>query len=205
MKILAEHEAKKLLMEYGIPSTTFELLEKMDDIESFEINYPVVLKVSSPKIMHKTDIGAIILDLKNKEELIEQYKKLREKFPYEPFILEEMEKRGIEIIAGIVDDRSFGKCIMVGMGGIFTEIYRDTSFRALPIKKSDAEDMLKSLRGSNVFYGYRLNIDRYALIDLLLKLSSINDKIDIKQLDLNPIFLYETGLKIIDVKIILRE
>ena len=205
MKILAEYEAKKLLLKYGIPTTKFELIENEEDIKNLALNYPVVLKVSSPKILHKTDVGGVVLNIGNIEELLKEYKKLRKKFPEEKFIVEEMEKQGVEIIAGIVNDAAFGKCVMVGMGGIFTEIYKDVAFRMLPITEKDAEDMLNDLKARGIFYGYRLNLDRKALIDILLKITKIAEETPIKQLDLNPIFLYEKGAKVIDAKIIMEE
>jgi len=205
VKILAEYEAKKLLLKYGIPTTKFELIENEEDIKNLALNYPVVLKVSSPKILHKTDVGGVVLNIGNREELLKEYKKLRKKFPEEKFIVEEMEKQGVEIIAGIVNDAAFGKCVMVGMGGIFTEIYKDVAFRMLPITEKDAEDMLNDLKARGIFYGYRLNLDRKALIDILLKITKIAEETPIKQLDLNPIFLYEKGAKVIDAKIIMEE
>ncbi|HDN95773.1 MAG: acetyl-CoA synthetase [Thermoplasmata archaeon] len=203
--MLAEYEAKKLLLKYGIPTTKFELIENEEDIKNLALNYPVVLKVSSPKILHKTDVGGVVLNIGNREELLKEYKKLRKKFPEEKFIVEEMEKQGVEIIAGIVNDAAFGKCVMVGMGGIFTEIYKDVAFRMLPITEKDAEDMLNDLKARGIFYGYRLNLDRKALIDILLKITKIAEETPIKQLDLNPIFLYEKGAKVIDAKIIMEE
>jgi succinyl-CoA synthetase beta subunit len=205
VKVLSEFQAKKLLMSYNIPTTTFELLNEEDGISGLKTAYPLVLKVSSANILHKTEVGGIILDIRNSDELRDKYRVLRDKFPNEQFFIENQEKKGVEVIAGVVDDPAFGKCIMVGIGGIFTEIYQDVSFRMLPIDMIIAEDMLKELRGKDIFYGYRIQVDRNALIDILLKLSIMNSELNIKQLDLNPIFLYEKGAKVIDAKIILEE
>lgn len=205
MKILPEHETKKILMAYNIPTTKFRVLENIEEIENIEMRYPLVLKVSSDKIMHKTDLEAIILDIKNKEELASEYKKLRERFPEETIIVEEMEKKGIEFISGIVDDRAFGKCIMIGMGGIFTEIYKDVSFRMLPVTEKDIYDMLNDLKASKIFHGYRIKVDLESLLDILMKISRMAEDIKIKQLDLNPIFLYENGAKVIDAKAVIGE
>ena len=203
--ILAEHEAKKLIAKYGIKIPKYEIIENENEINDIKVNYPVALKISSPKILHKTDVGGVVLDIKDKEELKEKFKELKNKFPKEKFIVEEMAKRGIEVIACIVNDKAFGKCIMVGMGGIFTEIYKDISFRMLPISKEDAEDMLNDLKAKEIFYGYRVKVDKDALIDVLLKLSKMAEEIKIKQLDLNPIFLYEKGCVAVDAKVILEE
>jgi len=205
VKVLPEHEAKKLLIEYGIPTTKFEVIERDDDIEQIRLTYPLALKVSSPKILHKTEAGALKLNIKSKEELIEEYRKMKEKFPDEVFLVEEMEEQGVEIIAGIVNDAIFKKCIMVGMGGIYTEIYKDVSFRMLPVGRHDIEDMLMDLKAHKIFEGFRRKVDKDALIDILLKISKIGEEMHIKQMDLNPIFLYEEGAKVIDAKIIMEE
>lgn len=199
MKILAEHEAKEFLAKYGLPVTKFNVVENRQDLEKIKMRYPLALKVSSPKILHKTMSNAIVLDIRNKEELLNEFEKMKKRFPQEKFIVEEMEKRGVEIIAGIVDDKAFGKCIMVGMGGIFTEIYKDISFRMLPVEKHDIESMLRDLKAYAIFE----KLDKKALEEIVLKISEIALENDIKQLDLNPIFLYEKGAKIIDAKIIL--
>ena len=145
------------------------------------------------------------LNIKSKEELIEEYRKMKEKFPDEVFLVEEMEEQGVEIIAGIVNDAIFKKCIMVGMGGIYTEIYKDVSFRMLPVGRHDIEDMLMDLKAHKIFEGFRRKVDKDALIDILLKISKIGEEMHIKQMDLNPIFLYEEGAKVIDAKIIMEE
>ena len=194
-----------MIAKYGIKVPKYEIIENENEINDIKVNYPVALKISSPKILHKTDVGGVVLDIKDKEELKEKFKELKNKFPKEKFIVEEMVKRGIEVIAGIVNDKAFGKCIMVGMGGIFTEIYKDISFRMLPISKEDAEDMLNDLKAREIFYGYRVKVDKDALIDVLLKLSKMAEEIKIKQLDLNPIFLYEKGCVAVDAKVILEE
>ncbi len=201
--ILAEHEAKELIAKYGIKVPKYKVIENADEINNIKLNFPVALKVSSPKILHKTDVGGVVLDIKNRRELRKKFKELKNKFPKEKFIVEEMAKKGIEVIAGIVKDKAFGKCIMVGMGGIFTEIYKDVSFRMLPISKEDAKHMLNDLKAKEIFY--RVKADREALINVLLKLSKMADEIKIKQLDLNPIFLYEKGCIAVDAKIILEE
>lgn len=200
VKTLAEHEAKQLLRNYGIPTTRFEVIERREDLENLNLAYPVALKVSSPRILHKTEMGAVVLNIPNRDELARAYETLQQNFPGEVCMVEEMAEPGIELIAGIVDDRAFGPCIMVGMGGIFAEVYQDVSFRMLPITRKDAEEMLDDLRARPIFHGYRVQVDRNALISLLMKLSDMAGEIAIHQFDLNPIFLYERGVRVIDAK-----
>ncbi len=205
MKILPEHEVKELLIKNGIPTTNFRIIKNFEDIKNLDLKYPLALKVSSPKILHKTDVGAIALNIKNEKEVIEKYNEMKRKFKEEIFLIEEMVPQGVEMIAGIYNDKLFKKCIMAGFGGIYTEIYNDVSFRMLPVKKEDIYDMLKDLRCYKIFEGYRKKVDKEAFVDILLKLSKIGEKMKINQMDLNPIFLYEKGAKVIDAKIIMEE
>ncbi|MEM1513854.1 MAG: acetate--CoA ligase family protein [Candidatus Thermoplasmatota archaeon] len=205
MKILPEHEVKKLLIKHNIPTTKFKIIKKSKDIDNLNLKYPLALKVSSPKILHKTDVGAIALNIKNKKELIEKYNEMRKKFKEEIFLVEEMLPQGVEVIAGIYNDKLFKKCIMAGIGGIYTEIYNDIAFRMLPVKKEELYDMLKDLKGHKIFEGYRRKVDKDAFVDILFKISKIGEKMNISQMDLNPIFLYEKGAKVIDAKIIMEE
>jgi len=205
VKVLAEHEAKTLVSRYGIDVPRFRVVEREEDLENIDLRYPLVLKVSSPNILHKTDVGGVILNITSKEMLLSSFRSLKEKFPDEKFMVEEMETRGVEIIAGIIDDDAFGKCIMVGMGGIFTEIYRDVAFRMIPINEEDAEEMLAELKAGKIFSGYRMNLNRDDVINMLMKMARMAEEMRIKQMDLNPVIVSESGIKAVDAKIIMEE
>ena len=205
MKVLAEHEAKTLVSRYGIDVPRFRVVEREEDLENIDLRYPLVLKVSSPNILHKTDVGGVILNITSKEMLLSSFRSLKEKFPDEKFMVEEMETKGVEIIAGIIDDDAFGKCIMVGMGGIFTEIYRDVAFRMIPINEEDAEEMLAELKAGKIFSGYRMNLGRDDVINMLMKVARMAEEMRIKQMDLNPVIVSESGIKAVDAKIIMEE
>jgi acetyl-CoA synthetase (ADP-forming) len=181
------------------------VVEREEDLENIDLRYPLVLKVSSPNILHKTDVGGVILNITSKEMLLSSFRSLKEKFPDEKFMVEEMETRGVEIIAGIIDDDAFGKCIMVGMGGIFTEIYRDVAFRMIPINEEDAEEMLAELKAGKIFSGYRMNLNRDDVINMLMKMARMAEEMRIKQMDLNPVIVSESGIKAVDAKIIMEE
>ena len=203
MKALAENEVKDILKKYGIPTTNYIVIGEKEDLETINLSFPLALKVCSPDILHKTDLGAVELNIPDKEILLKAFKKFKKKFPNEKFLLEEMEKEGIEIIAGVIKDSTFGLSIMVGIGGIFTELYHDVSFRVIPITKKDAEDMLEELKGKQIFECFRnMKADKEALISLLLKLSQLAQNESISQMDLNPIFLYKKGLTVVDAKLI---
>ena len=201
---LTEDAVKVLLRDYGIPTTDFVVIKSDDDLESIELEFPVALKVCSPDILHKTDVGGVELNIMDEEELKREFSEFKKKFPGERFIIEKMEPQGIEMIAGLVNDASFGMSIMVGMGGIFAEMYKDVSFRLVPIKRKDAEEMIDDLKAGELFKGFRgIELDRKAMVELLLKLSQIGtDFPSISQMDLNPVFVYSSGLKVIDAKMI---
>jgi len=205
VKVLAEHEAKTLVSRYGIDVPRFRVVEREEELENINLRYPLVLKVSSPNILHKTDVGGVILNITSKEMLLSSFRSLKEKFPEEKLMVEEMETRGVEIIAGIIDDDAFGKCIMVGMGGIFTEIYRDVAFRMIPINEEDAEEMLAELKAGKIFSGYRMNLNRDDVINMLMKMARMAEEMRIKQMDLNPVIVSESGIKAVDAKIIMEE
>jgi len=202
-KSATEYEAKMLLRKYGIPTTDFAVVKSGGSIE---IEFPAVLKVLSPDILHKTDVGGVRLNILNREELERELGRFREKFPGSDFLVEKMEPQGVEMIAGLVNDPSFGMSIMVGMGGIFAEVYRDVSFRLVPITKKDAEEMLDDLKAGVIFGGFRrMDLDKNAMVDLLVNLSRMGTEEPIDQMDLNPVLVYRHGVKVVDAKLVKGE
>ena len=204
---LAENEVKDLLRTYGIPTTRYELVQNENDLDRLSVKFPVALKVCSPKILHKTDVGGVRLDIQNKDELREIFKEFRRKFPTEPLLVDQMAEKGVEIIVGLVQDPTFGLSIMCGIGGIFTELYKDVSFRIVPIDAYDARQMIEELKGKKLLEGFRgLKANKELVVDLVLKMSKLGedlmDRID--QMDLNPVFVYEKGICVVDAKLILK-
>jgi len=205
MHALDEGEAKKLLAAYGIPTTNFVVIENEDELSSLKLNYPLVMKVCSPHIIHKTDVGGVVLNIINEKQLRKNFLEMRRKFEGEKILIEEMEKNGIEMIIGSIQDKFFDRVIMVGMGGIYTELYKDVAFRKIPISKKDAENMLKELKAYKIFEGFRgMKADKEAMLDLILKVSDFVVKEGIHQMDLNPVFVYEKGAKVIDAKVVIE-
>ena len=205
-KALAENEVKMLLRESGIPTTDFQVVDSYDDIDLRKLRFPVVIKVCSPEILHKTDVGGVLLDIQ-KEAFEGEFAKMRNKFPKEPILVESMQDRRAEVIIGLIDDPTFGLTIMFGLGGIYTEVYKDVTFRVVPIKKQDAEEMLSEIRAAPILEGFRkIKVDRDALVNLLMKVSALGvkymDKLD--QMDLNPVFVKEKGVVVVDAKMLLR-
>jgi acetyl-CoA synthetase (ADP-forming) len=206
-KHLAENEVKGLLRDEGIPTTDFKFFHDISELDVDKLSYPVTLKVCSPDILHKTDVGGIVLDIDSPEDFEKSYRKMSAKFPGVGLMVEPMYDSAVEAIIGLVEDPSFGLTIMFGIGGIFTEIYKDVTFRIVPIKRADAEEMLSEIKAAPVLEGFRnIKIDRKGLVDLLMKISELGKSKSnyIDQMDLNPVFLDPEGVRVIDAKMILK-
>lgn len=177
-----------------------------DISEKLDISYPVVLKVSDESILHKSDVGGVKIGIGTFEELKNQLSKMKTLFPNSQFLVEEMVEGGIEIIVGLSRDNVFGLSIMLGMGGTMTEIYHDVTFRLIPVNRIDCNHMIDEVSigrfTGNGFRGHR--IDREALINFIMKISSIGEVGGefIDQLDLNPIKIADSKIYVLDAKII---
>ena len=204
---LAENEVKDLLQAYKIPTTKYVLVKKEEDLQRIKLKFPVALKVCSNKILHKTDVGGVKLNIQNKDELKKAFKEFKKKFPTENLLVDQIAKEGVEIIIGLVQDPTFGLSIMCGIGGIFTELYKDVTFRVVPIERYDAEQMIEELKGKKLLEGFRgIKANKQLVIDLVLKISKLGEELDehIDQMDLNPVFIYENDLCVVDAKLILK-
>ncbi|RLF41894.1 MAG: acetyl-CoA synthetase [Thermoplasmata archaeon] len=205
--VLADRDVRELLKHYDIPTPRYQIVEREEDLDKIDVPFPVVLKVSSPKILHKTDVGGVYLDIKDRKELETVFQDFKKRFPEEVFLVEEMMEKGVEIIVGLVQDATFGLTIMVGIGGIFTELYKDVSFRIVPIERDDAVEMIEELKGKKLLEGFRnIPANKEKVIDLLLKVSNMGFELMeyIEEMDLNPVFVYKDSICIVDAKIILK-
>jgi acyl-CoA synthetase (NDP forming) len=204
---LSENEVKDLLRAYGIPTTRYQMVRTEKDLEKLSVQFPVALKVCSSKILHKTDVGGVRLNIQNNDELKKTFREFRKKFPTEALLVDHMEEKGVEIIIGLVQDPTFGLSIMCGIGGIFTELYKDVSFRVVPIDDYDAAQMIEELVGKKLLEGFRgMKANKQLVIDLLLNVSKLGEEfIDhVDQMDLNPVFVYEDRVCVVDAKLILK-
>lgn len=215
-KCLLEPEAKAICQEYNIPVTKVELAKNIDQaIKSAQkIGYPIVMKIVSPDIIHKSDVGGVILNLTNHAETIEAFnaiinnvKEHKPKVRIIGVLVQEMAPSSTEVIVGAIKDNQFGSTIMFGLGGIFVEILKDVAFRVAPITKQDAEDMITEIKAYPVLKGYRHQpaADIKIIADIIFNTSKlVIDHQEIKELDLNPIMAYENGAKTVDARIILE-
>jgi len=213
---LFEHEAKELCGLYALPVTRGKVAtSEAYAIETAKsLGYPVVLKIVSPQILHKSDVGGVVVNIKTEEELKTAYNRImnnvKEKRPdakVEGIFVQEMAPSSTEIIVGANKDPTFGPTIMFGVGGIFVEILKDVSFRLVPITKEDAQEMIHEIRSYKILEGARglPRADQSALVDTLLGTSKmLEDCPEIKELDMNPVLVYEKGAKVVDARIILE-
>ena len=205
---LPENAVKDLLRKYGIPVPNYSVFSPEESILDFTFRFPVVLKVCSADILHKTDVGGVRLNISDYKELEEAVAVFHNQFPEKSLLIEPMAAPGVELITGLVNDSVFGMTIMVGLGGVFTEIYGDVAFRLLPVNERDAWDMLSELRAHVLFEGFRgQHLDRKAVIRLLLTLSKMGTDwtLAIQQMDLNPVFVYEDDIMVVDAKLIVGD
>lgn len=210
--VLTEFESKELLEEIGIKVPTQILTtSKEETVKAIEeIGFPIVLKLIAEDIIHKSDTGAVKLNLKSREDVEQAYDELisipsqKEK----KISVQKMEKEPItELIIGMTTDPQFGPALMFGIGGILVELLEDVSFRIAPVTEYDCREMIKEIKGFPILDGYRgkPKADINAIVDVLMKISELVIKYEeINELDLNPVFIYEKGLICVDARIILK-
>jgi acyl-CoA synthetase (NDP forming) len=214
-KILTEVESKQLLEEAGIPTARARLATSRDAAvqAARDIGFPVVLKVVSPQITHKTDVGGVKLDLKSPEEVATAFDEImaaaRRAAPdatIDGVSVQQMARPGIEVIVGVSTDPQFGPVIMFGLGGVLVEVLKDVSFRIIPIAPRDARQMIREIKGFPLLEGYRGQdpADLASLESLLLRVSQFVEKQpEVSELDLNPVFAYKDGALAVDARIVL--
>ena len=214
--ILTEFESKKVLKQVGIPVVEARLAKTQKEAVSIsqKTGFPVVLKIISPDVIHKTDSGGVRLGLQNVSDIKKAYQEIleavRKEYPdalIHGVSVQKMVQPGTEVIVGTSRDPQFGPVIMFGLGGIFVEVLKDVSFRIVPVDRRDAEEMIKEIKGYPLLEGYRgkepANIP--ALVEMILKISNfINENPLIKELELNPIFAYRDRALAVDARIILE-
>jgi acetate---CoA ligase (ADP-forming) subunit beta len=215
-KALLEPEAKIICTEYGIPVTKFKVASNQKEAAKYadEIGYPIVLKIVSPDIIHKSEAGGVMVNLKSPTEVSTGYNKILEnakKYKADAKIVgvlvQEMAPSSTEVIVGAIKDPQFGQTIMFGLGGIFVEVLKDVNFRIAPLNVDDAKEMITDLKAYPLLKGFRNTppADIDALVGILCSTSRlVMDYPEIKELDLNPVLVYPKGAKTVDARIILE-
>ena len=202
-----EFEVKQLFKEYGINVPNGVRLTPNCSTENVDLNFPCVVKVCDPNILHKTDCGGLYFNV-DKESLPRVIEELKNKFPNSNYLVEEQVKDlGTEFIIGALVDPVFGPAIMFGAGGILTELYKDVTFRLAPCSVNEAEKMLRELTISELFNGYRgKTLDIKTLADTLSKISNLVVMMGehFNQLDINPIIFCDNKWIALDGVLILN-
>ncbi len=215
-KFLLEPEAKTVCKDYEIPITDFKVAKNKAEGVKFaeKIGYPVVLKIVSPNIIHKSDVGGVIVNVKDAKDfqnayrqIMDNVKKHKPKAKIVGILVQEMAPQSTEVIVGATKDPQFGPALMFGLGGIFVEILKDVAFRIAPITEDEAREMITSVRAYPLLKGYRNTppADIDAIVRVLLSTSRlVMEHQEIKELDFNPIMVYEKTAKTVDARIILE-
>ena len=216
-KVITEELSKSILKSYGVKVPPFALVTSAEDAakQAKKIGFPLVMKVVSPQILHKTDVGGVKVGLENindvKKTFNDMYGRLSKKKGVEVkgILLEKMVPKGVELIVGLQNDSQFGPVIMVGLGGIMTEVMKDVAFRMLPITTSDAKSMINELKGSKLLKGFRGSapIDLNMVANMLVRIGKlgVENADHFNSIDFNPVIVYPKSHFVVDAKIILND
>lgn len=216
-RFLNEIESKRILKQAGITITEPLLAKSSSEAVTLagRFGYPVVLKIISDDIIHKSDAGGVVTNLTDSESVEQAYTSMmtsiRQKYPQaviDGISVQSQAPKGVEIIIGMTRDPQFGPAIMFGLGGVLVEIFNDVSLRIAPLNREDTSEMLHELKSYKLLQGYRgqPKVDTDILEDWLLKVSDLVMKNPrIKELDINPIFAYAQGAIAVDARILLED
>jgi acyl-CoA synthetase (NDP forming) len=215
--VLTEVESKELLKPTGISIIDTGLATSKEEAIAIsrQFGFPVVLKITSPDIVHKSDVSGVKLGLRTAKQVGKAYDQIllatRQGHPearIHGVAVQKMARPGVEVIIGMSKDAQFGPVLMFGLGGILVEVLKDVSFRIVPLSQRDAAEMIREIKGYPLLQGYRgqeaVNISY--LEELLIKVSNFAEQNpEVKELDLNPVFAYSDGALVVDARVILEE
>jgi acetyl-CoA synthetase (ADP-forming) len=208
---LSEYEAKQVLSAYGIPVTREVLVEKEADLTDAlrQVGYPVVMKGCAAAIAHKTEKGLIHVDVRSEAEARQAFSTLREALAETggAVLVQAFIRGQRELVVGMTRDPQFGPCVMFGLGGIFTEILRDVSFRKAPLERADALEMMQEIKGHKILGALRgmPAVDLETMAEILIRVGRIgleNDRV--KEIDINPLIIAQGKPIAVDALIVLE-
>ncbi len=211
-KALSEYQSKQFLKTYGIPVTEEALAQSADEAAAIasRLRYPVVMKACSPELMHKSEAGVIEIGLKNEDEVRAAYQRLvsATNLPLEGILVQEMIRGNRELVLGLSRDAQFGPCVMFGLGGVLTEIIKDTVFRVAPLEMIDAREMMLELRAKAILDPFRgqAAADRDAIARSLIAIGKIGlENESVAEIDVNPMIVDPAGqVKAVDALVVLQ-
>ncbi|RLG21388.1 acetyl-CoA synthetase [Candidatus Micrarchaeota archaeon] len=210
MKILDFGSSERLVKKYRLNTPKQIVVKNLKQAlnAAKQIRYPLVMKLLSDKLVHKTDVGAVITDIKDDDDLEQAFYALQKvakkhRIKFEAVLVQEKLK-GIEFIVGGKKDPQFGPFVLFGLGGIFTEIIEDISIRICPVSRMDAEEMVNEIRGKKVMDGIRglPPVNKRQLVETIIKVSKMMEKEKIAEMDLNPVICNENACYCADVRIV---
>ena len=210
---LTEYESKQVLASYDLPVTREKLVSSLEDLlkAAEQIGYPLVIKGSSAEIAHKTETGLIRVDVRNDEESTLAFREISAAMKGAgdgAVLVQQMVKGQRELVVGLTRDAQFGPCVMFGLGGIFTEILKDTVFRVAPLEKQDALEMMQEIRANKILEEIRgmAAVDKDILAEMLMAVGRIGIENDrIKEIDINPVIISGGKPVAVDALIVLQQ
>ena len=210
---LTEYESKQVLASYDLPVTREKLVSSLEDLlkAAEQIGYPLVIKGSSAEIAHKTETGLIRVDVRNDEESTLAFREISAAMNGAgdgAVLVQQMVKGQRELVVGLTRDAQFGPCVMFGLGGIFTEILKDTVFRVAPLEKQDALEMMQEIRANKILEEIRgmAAVDKDILAEMLMTVGRIGIENDrIKEIDINPVIISGGKPVAVDALIVLQQ
>ena len=211
--ILTEYESKQVLASYHLPVAREELVSSPEDLlkAAGQIGYPLVIKGCSAEIAHKTEKGLIRVDVRNDEEATRAFREISAAMngvSEKSVLVQQFVKGKRELVVGLIRDAQFGICVMFGLGGIFTEVLKDTVFRVAPLKKQDALEMMQEIKASKILEAIRgmAVADKDMLADMLMTVGRIGLENDqIKEIDINPVIINGGKPVAVDALVVLQE
>ncbi|NOJ27681.1 MAG: acetyl-CoA synthetase [Nitrososphaera sp.] len=199
-KVITEELAKEVLTEYGVKVPPYALATSATDAKkkAKTVKFPLVAKIVSPQILHKTDVKGVKVGLQNEKDVVATFKdmhgRLSKKYDVKGVLLEKMVPSGAELIVGLQNDPQFGPIIMVGIGGIYTEVFKDVAFRVLPITKADALSMIEELKGKKILEGFRGAdpVSKSMMASALVNIGKLGTEMAqyYESIDFNPVIFY---------------
>ncbi len=213
--LIVDPQSKEILRACSIDVPEYRFVKDVDSAveEAEELGYPLVLKVVSSQIVHKSDVGGVELDIKDRKDLEQRWSamimSISEKDPtavVEGFVIEKMVPQGIEVIVGGLRDEQFGPAVMFGLGGVAVELLKDVSFALAPLDKNEALALMKEVKAYPLLTGFRSPrpADINALSDVIVKVSRLVDEIEeIKEFEINPLMVYNKGVVAVDARAVI--
>ncbi len=198
-------EVFELLEKYNIKVADYKVVKTIEEAKEFakKIGYPVVIKVWDKRISHKTDVGGVILDIWSERMLETSFNYIKEKFGNVKVLVQKQIQKGIELYAGGKRDKTFGSLVLLGLGGVYVEVFKDITTRLCPVSEEMVKDMINDLESRKIILGYRgEKVDIDSLVNIVVNLCRLIENEKIKEIDINPIKASKDGCVVVDARVV---